>query len=153
MRDTPTHVTGGCLCGKVRYEAEVFLKSAFYCHCRMCQKSSGQPAELGVPIKAGTLVFTASEPKYFQSSKYGRRAFCDNCGSRIGWRALDPENDWLTNVSVGSLDNSSEARPAHHTFIDTRLPWYTVDEQLPEYKEEEVEALLRAWKEERDLPD
>jgi hypothetical protein len=27
MRDTPKNVTGGCLCGKVRYEAQVFLKS------------------------------------------------------------------------------------------------------------------------------
>lgn len=114
MRDTPKNVTGGCLCRKIRYEAQVFLKSGYYCHCRICQKSSGQPAEITVPIKAGTLVFTKSRPKYYVSSENGKRGFCEDCGSRLVWEALDPENDWLTNVTVGSLDNSAEARPSNH---------------------------------------
>ena len=38
MKDTAKRVTGGCLCGNVRYEAQVFLKSAYYCHCRICLK-------------------------------------------------------------------------------------------------------------------
>ena len=49
MGDWAQPVTGGCLCGAVRYEAEVFLQSAYYCHCKSCQKSSGQPAEMARP--------------------------------------------------------------------------------------------------------
>ncbi len=30
-------VTGGCFCRAVRYEAEVYLDDAYYCHCRICQ--------------------------------------------------------------------------------------------------------------------
>jgi hypothetical protein len=151
MRDTPKNVTGGCLCGKVRYEAQVFLKSAFYCHCRICQKSSGQPAEITVPIKAGTLVFTKSKPKYYVSSQHGQRGFCGECGSRIVWQALQPENDWLTNVDVGSLDNPADVKPSKHIFVDTRLPWYIIDEQLPQFREAEVDAMLGVWKQERTL--
>jgi hypothetical protein len=151
MRDTPKNVTGGCLCGKVRYEAQVFLKSAFYCHCRICQKSSGQPAEITVPIKAGTLVFTKSKPKYYVSSQHGQRGFCGECGSRIVWQALQPENDWLTNVDVGSLDNPAAVKPSKHIFVDTRLPWYIIDEQLPQFREAEVDAMLGVWKQERTL--
>lgn len=151
MRDTPKNVTGGCLCGKVRYEAQVFLKSAFYCHCRICQKSSGQPAEITVPIKAGTLVFTKSKPKYYVSSQHGQRGFCGECGSRIVWQALQPENDWLTNVDVGSLDNPADVEPSNHIFVDTRLPWYIIDEQLPQFREAEVDAMLGVWKQERTL--
>ncbi len=151
MRDTPKNVTGGCLCGKVRYEAQVFLKSAFYCHCRMCQKSSGHAAEITVPIKAGKLVFTKSKPKYYVSSQDGQRGFCGECGSRIVLQALQPENDWLTNVDVGFLDNPADVKPTNHIFVDTRLPWYMIDEQLPEFREAEVDAMLDVWKQERTL--
>ena len=54
MDEKPEKVTGGCLCGAVRYEAEVFLQNAFYRHCRMCQKSAGGPAEIGVYVKPGS---------------------------------------------------------------------------------------------------
>ena len=149
MQDKPVRVTGGCLCGNVRYEAEVFLKSGYYCHCRICQKSSGQPAEITVPIKAGSLIFVKSEPKYYASSDYGERGFCEECGSRLVWKAIDPENDWLTNLTVGSLDNSAEARPSNHIYVDTQLAWYQIDEALPKYREEEVEAMMTVWQHER----
>lgn len=149
MRDKPVKVSGGCLCGNVRYEAEVFLKSGYYCHCRICQKSSGQPAEITVPIKAGSLIFVNAEPKYYVSSDYGKRGFCGECGSRLVWKATDPENDWQTNVTIGSLDNPAEARPGDHIFVDTQLPWYRIDETLPRYREDEVEGMMSVWKDER----
>ena len=62
MHPTPTKVTGGCLCGRVRYTAEVFLQNGYICHCTICQKSTGQPAEITVLIKAGTLELLAKSP-------------------------------------------------------------------------------------------
>ena len=34
-------MTGGCACGKVRFEAGVKPDEAYLCHCRMCQRSTG----------------------------------------------------------------------------------------------------------------
>ena len=45
MSDNYVPDTGGCLCQAVRYEADVNLSEAFYCHCITCQKSSGAPTE------------------------------------------------------------------------------------------------------------
>ena len=45
MGDRSEKVTGGCLCGAVRYEVEAYLHNAFYCHCRMCQRASGAPVQ------------------------------------------------------------------------------------------------------------
>ena len=137
MTDQPRRVTGGCLCGEVRYEADVFLKSGFYCHCTMCQKSSGAPAEIGIPIKAGTLDFTKGEPKFYVSSDLGKRGFCERCGSRLVWKSNDPANDSWTNLSVCSLDNPEEARPNMHTHVKTQLSWYEVADQLPKWEEDE----------------
>lgn len=152
MTDTPVGVTGGCLCGAVRYEARVLLKSAYACHCRICQKSTGQPAEIGVPIQAGTLRFVKGEPRRYASSAHGRRAFCGDCGSRLAWQALDPQHDWLSSVNVGSLDEPAEALLECHIFSDTRLPWYRMNEEAPRYREADGDALLERWHEERVVP-
>lgn len=41
-------VSGSCFCGAVRYEAEVNLRAAYYCHCQACQKLTGSPASVGI---------------------------------------------------------------------------------------------------------
>lgn len=142
MKADTTHVTGGCLCGNVRYEAEVFLHNGYLCHCTICQKSTGQPAEITVLIKAGTLKYVNGEPKYFVSSASGKRGFCAECGSRLVWQATDPAEDWMTNLSVGSLDKPVEARMACHIYADTQLPWYKVSEDLPKFTEADVAAMM-----------
>ena len=63
-------VSGGCLCGAVRYEAEVNLREAYYCHCQTCQKLTGSPATVGVLVKPGTLSYAKEEPKFYQSARW-----------------------------------------------------------------------------------
>jgi Uncharacterized conserved protein len=82
-KDKAVPVTGGCLCGAVRFAGQAFMRSAYYCHCTICQKTSGEPFEIGVLIKAGTLRFTKGAPTYYQSSSFGKRGFCAVCGSRL----------------------------------------------------------------------
>ena len=149
MVDKAQKVTGGCYCGAVRYEAKVFLHSAYYCHCTTCQKSSGQPAEIGVPVKVGSLRFTKEEPQYFTSSDWAKRGFCRQCGSRLIFIPLSTDNEWLINLTVGSLDNPEEARPSTHIFEDSRLAWYKIDDGLPRLRGDEIDDLLPVWKEER----
>lgn len=149
MRDQARRVTGGCLCGAVRYEADALLQSAYYCHCKDCQKSSGQPASIGVPVKVGSLRFISEEPKYYISSEWGRRGFCPHCGSRIIWRPRDPEDEWTTNVDVCSLDNPEDVRPSMHIFVDRQLPWYKLDDDLPRARSDEMDQIAAGWKEER----
>ncbi len=142
-----TKVTGGCLCGSVRYEAEVFLEIVYYCHCRSCQRSTGQPAEIGVLVKAGTLTFAGENPNYYNSSSFGKRGFCLICGSRLLWRSRDPKDEWQTNVSVCSLDDPDQAQPSLHMFVDEKVSWYEVQDNLPRTTSEEADAIAEEWKE------
>ena len=34
-------VTGGCLCGAIRYQASHRMSDAMACHCRRCQRLTG----------------------------------------------------------------------------------------------------------------
>lgn len=148
MKHEATKVTGGCLCGRVRYEAEVFLQNGYICHCKICQRSTGQPAEITVLIKAGTLKYSNEEPKYYTSSGSGKRGFCAHCGSRIVWQALRTEDDWLTNVTVGTLDNPAEVRVTRHIYADTQLPWYRLCADLPKLTGSDGERLINLLRQE-----
>ncbi len=138
-------VQGGCLCGAVRYEAAVALRSAYYCHCKACQKTSGAPAQIGVLVESGTLKFTKGDPKFFRSSPIGKRGFCEACGSQLIWMEPDdPDTKW-TNVSVGSLDNPEQAAPIEHTCVESQLPWYELADELPRKRSDDDPELIEAW--------
>ncbi len=145
-KDKAVPVTGGCLCGAVRFEAEVFMSSAYYCHCTMCQKSTGEPFEIGIPIKVGTLRFTKGEPTYYQSSRIGKRGFCPACGSRLLWVSTDQKDEWANNLAVCAIDNPADVRPNTHTYTDTMLPWLEISDGLPRYTEAEMGPVAERWK-------
>jgi hypothetical protein len=48
-------IKGGCLCGAVRYTAEADPTSATVCHCRDCQKFTGQRLCRAGPGEQGSL--------------------------------------------------------------------------------------------------
>lgn len=144
--DEDVAVTGGCLCKAVRYEARAYLRMAYYCHCTICQKTTGAPFEIGVLLKQGTLRFTKGRPSYFRSSSFGKRGFCQICGSRLLWAAIDETDDWQTNVAACSLDNPGDVRPSCHTYTDTKLSWLEIADGLPRHSEAEMDAVIAGWK-------
>jgi len=144
--DVARPVTGGCLCGAVRFEGKAFMQRAYYCHCTICQKSSGDPFAIGVPIKTGTLRFTKGEPTYYQSSTFGKRGLCAVCGSPLLWIPVSSKDDWGTNVAVCALDNSADVRPRYHTYTDTKLPWLDIPDGLPEFTGPESPLAFERWK-------
>ena len=139
-------VTGGCFCGAVRYEAEVYLHDAYYCHCRICQKISGVPAEVGVIVKPGSLRLTEGEPKYYQTSHFAERGFCSDCGSRLFYRTTleDAPDEWL-NLPVGTLDHPKNAVPTLHMCVESQLPWFNIDDGLPRTRTEDDPELAALW--------
>ena len=143
MTDNFEYVTGGCECGAVRYEAEVSLSEAYYCHCKACQKSSGAPAEVCVFLKPGTLKFLKEDPKYYQSGPFAIRGFCAHCGSRIIWKSPD-KPEW-NNVRVGSLDHPEHVVPKEHICVESQLPWYKLADDLPRSSSDDIPELVDVW--------
>jgi hypothetical protein len=43
IKEDAAEWTGGCQCGAVRYQLLTPPEHACICHCRMCQRASGQP--------------------------------------------------------------------------------------------------------------
>ena len=118
-------MTGGCQCGRVRYEVQVASEDAYWCHCRMCQKATGGIAAAFVQVATAGVTWL-SGPDCYASSPVARRPFCSVCGTPLGFAwAEGGENMDLT---VGSFDDPSRFRPVahagaesmHEAWIDTR---------------------------------
>ena len=123
-----TRITGGCQCGAVRYALNAPLGRASICHCRMCQKAFGSLFAPLVAVPFSAFELTRGTLSTFESSDVVVRGFCKDCGTPLTFRYLPGEN---IDVSIGSLDDPSIARPTDQDGIESRLPWFDELHTLP----------------------
>jgi len=139
-------ITGGCLCGEVRYQVSEQPSEVSFCHCRMCQRSSGGQINAGAIFSRAALRFTQGEPKYYKSSPIAERGFCANCGSSLTYRPLVPEwSDWI-DVQVASFDNPEDYPPTWHMGVESQMPWLEINDDLPRVRTEDSPALAKVLK-------
>ena len=144
-------ITGGCLCGTVRYEVTEPLYDAHYCHCRGCQKASGAPVIAGAFISRDAFRFTCGEPNLYKSSPVVERGFCGNCDTYLLYRPLIPEwSDWNI-ITIASLDNPENAPPQRHYGVESQIEWFNIHDNFPRerYEDDFIEILSDENREER----
>jgi hypothetical protein len=122
-------LTGGCFCGKVRYEAGGEPFDLCLCHCESCRKTTGAPAVAWMSVRPEAFRFTAGEPAAFASSDTGLRRFCRDCGAQLTFQ--DSRLDEV-DVATASLDDPSAAAPQDQIWVQSRLPWMAALNSLPE---------------------
>jgi hypothetical protein len=128
-----TGFSGGCLCGDVRYEARDPI-DAGYCHCRLCQRSSGAPVLAWASFPTISFSITQGEPRSYSSSPKGLRQFCASCGTQIVFRgSATPQQ---IDVNIASLDDPTSIEPAYPIWIESRVPWLHIDDDLPRYSDD-----------------
>ena len=121
--EKPSIITGGCLCGAVRYEVSEPDLGAMFCHCSMCRRFTGAPMAAGITVLRDATRWTAGEPKYYRSSKIAERGFCSNCGTSLVYRSLIGEwTKWYLLFS-GSLDEPEKFPPVFHLGVESQLSW------------------------------
>lgn len=124
---------GGCLCGAVRYRLEGAPLHADYCHCRMCQRSTGAPVVAWGTWPAERLAWLAREPLTFASSEKGARSFCPSCGTQLTFVHADAPT--LVDVTLASLDDPARFEPQSHGWTMSRIPWVDMGDDLPRHLE------------------
>jgi hypothetical protein len=125
---------GGCQCGAVRYVLRALPEESSICHCRMCQKASGQPFMAFARVKANQLEWTRGAPALFQSSNLAERGFCSQCGTPLTYRFLA---DDTISVSACSLDDPRAAVPTIQYGAEGEVPWFATLATLPRMRTEE----------------
>ena len=127
-------ITGGCLCGAIRYRATVAPYSVVHCHCSLCRRAAGAPVVTWATFHSDEVEFTQGEPKRYESSATAWRSFCSDCGTQIVFQYNDrPESIHLT---LASFDDPESITPLHHIFESDRLSWLSIADGLPRYPTE-----------------
>ncbi len=126
-------LTGGCLCGGVRYEISEPLLSAGYCHCTRCQRRTGAAASPQARVAPGSFRIVSGEElvREWDPGEGGfLKGFCSTCGSALWGRSpVDPE---LMGVRLGTFDDDPGIRPSHRSFVAYAAVWEPIpDDRLP----------------------
>jgi hypothetical protein len=115
-------IEGGCLCGRVRYDADAEPSFVGVCHCVDCQRFSGFSTVIGIPGSALKLTGVAKTfTKAGDSGKAMHRRFCPECGSGIVEEAEALPD--MVMVSAGTLDDRSWVKPTSQIYRDSAQPW------------------------------
>ncbi|HBF28990.1 GFA family protein [Rhizobium sp.] len=119
---------GGCQCGAVRYSAKSPVGNPHICHCRMCQKASGNYFLPLGSVNRDQFALTRGTPHWFQSSDLVRRGFCADCGTPLFFDV--PQANFI-NITLGSLDDPASIKPVEQSNLDSKMPWFSELDTLP----------------------
>ncbi len=127
-------ITGGCLCGAVRYaiEAEKPL-GARTCWCRFCQHIGAGSATVNVAFRSeavrieGTLADYASKA---HSGNIMHVGFCPVCGTHVTIQA--EARPRLLSVRAGTLDDPEIGKPAMTIWTAQAPSWAAIDPDIPQ---------------------
>jgi hypothetical protein len=128
-------LTGGCLCGGVRFEIDEPFLGASYCHCTRCQRRTGTAASAQGRVAPGALriVRGAELVREWAPENGWPKCFCGTCGSALWSR--DPDSGAM-GVRLGSLDGDPGIRPQYRQFVAYAAGWEPIpDDGLERFAE------------------
>jgi len=129
-------LTGGCLCGAVRFEVTEPLVSSGYCHCTRCQRRTGTAASPGARIAPGSLRLLAGEEhiRAYEPEEGFAKVFCTACGSAL-WSRSQKDPD-IFSIRLGAFDDDPGIRPTYRQFVAYAAPWEPIpDDGLERFPE------------------
>ncbi len=130
-------LTGGCLCGAVRFELSQAPESAGYCHCTRCQRRTGTAASAQARIDGRALALVAGE-EFVTGWRHPdggfEKLFCRECGAHLFSRNPDAPEQMA--VRLGAFDGDPGVRPQWHQFVAYAAPWEPIpDDGLERFPE------------------
>ncbi len=92
-------ITGGCHCGKVKWQADVEIETVMECNCSHCSRKGFLLAFL--PVDNFTLVSDADEEReYLFNKKHISHLFCKTCGVQSHGVGTGPDGTKMAMINV-----------------------------------------------------
>ena len=123
---------GRCLCGKIVYEIDGEVGPIDLCHCSFCRRASGSAFASNATISAASFKLRSGKSllREYESTPGKLRSFCSNCGSPIYARV--PALPDILRIRVGTLTSDPVSRPSGHFDVDSKAPWFSITDDLPQ---------------------
>jgi len=119
-------LSGGCLCGSIRYTILQQPILAYTCNCRFCQKDTGTAyrSALAILNENVELIGKDFSVYIYKSVEHGRelyKNFCPDCGTTISLKTERfPERQV---IMIGTLDDPSQIELSTHMFAEEAFDW------------------------------
>lgn len=119
-----SRLSGGCLCGDIRYTVTASPAGVSICNCRNCRKQSGSHRSLNWRVPVGDLRITGALKTFDDVGDSGMsvlRQFCPRCGSAVRtiMRSV-PDFEFLKS---GTLDATPADPPRFAIYGVRAAPW------------------------------
>jgi hypothetical protein len=125
-------VTGGCLCGAVRYSVDAAPMVTRQCWCRACQYLGGGSSTVNVCFPSDKSTITGTLSHYDRTADSGtaiRNGFCLSCGTRVASEALSRPH--LIFFRIGTLDDPTLVAPQMTIWAEAAPAWAQIDPDVP----------------------
>jgi hypothetical protein len=130
-------LTGGCLCGRIRFALTEPARDAGYCHCTRCQKRTGGAASAQARIDGGTFRLLQGDElvRAWRHADGGfEKCFCGECGSHLF--ARNPDDPTQMSVRMSAFDGDPGVRPSWRAFVAYAADWEPIpDDGLERHDE------------------
>lgn len=124
--------SGGCACGRVRYEVVGQPVDQNHCQCRTCQRGSGTGHGSHLTFVGAQVSVSGEASEWIATGEQGvrkGRAFCPTCGSPTYMRFPDMPDVFV--VFAAGLDDPSRFQPQHVLWASAAQDWDPLDPTLP----------------------
>jgi len=121
-------LTGGCLCGGVRYRISGEVRGVVNCFCGQCRKTSGHHVAAARAPRENFHLDADATLRWYDSSKDARRGFCNRCGGNLFWqhRARD-----TVSIMAGTLDQPTGLATIDNIYVDDAGDYQIIPELPP----------------------
>jgi hypothetical protein len=107
-----SELTGGCLCGDVRFVASGEPYRVGLCHCHDCRKHHGALFHASAIFPEDAVAIEGD------TRDYRGRHFCPRCGSSVFGRSRDE-----VEISLGALHSTGDLIPTYELWTVRRESW------------------------------
>ena len=128
-------ITGGCLCGQVRFEADAPPSGARMCWCRDCQRIASGSATVNVLFAEESVSYSGEITTLRMVADSGNiveRGFCPNCGAQMYSKTV-PSGGLPMRVRAGTLDDPELMPPTAVIWVASAPSWAVLDPALPHH--------------------
>ncbi|GGB16572.1 aldehyde-activating protein [Sphingomonas metalli] len=125
-------VTGGCLCGAVRYTLSAEPVAARRCWCRLCQYLAAGTATANLIVPREALAINGPLASYASTADSGaamHRTFCPTCGTPVGGYAEPRPHLYV--LRIGTLDDPDRFPPQITIWTSAAPHWALIDPNQP----------------------
>jgi len=125
-------ITGGCLCGAIRFTVSEDPIVSRVCWCKVCQKIGAGGPTVGAAFKSAAVSVTGELRDYESTADSGNkmhRRFCPTCGTHLF--SASESRPTLVFIRAGALDDPEVVQLSSTIWVKSAPSWACIDQTLP----------------------